>query len=269
MRKKRKNYIPKKRYNPIQQAKRIDKIANDLEIHRRHISAISMSHDNHITHLANFARHDIKNTIQNIDSILSTTPAEEFNNNTIVSLTASLDVIRNTMDNFAKLVPYSTTGKFRLNDLMVAVELLARADMQKNEIEMVFDYSRQTSTEIDLPFQIILQMMNNLIINSIKSLESLPNKKMLIQAWMEQEFLHIKIKDNGIVIKQEDSDKIFDYGYSTTGGSGIGLFHARFLCNDLKGGINVDLTEDENYNKTFSIRLPIILNKNGKDSFNN
>ena len=266
--KRKKKYIPRKQYNPVQQAKRIDKIAEDLEIHKRHIKAISVSHDNHITHLGNFARHDIKNTIQNIDSILSTVPANQFTEETIASLASFLEVMRSTIDNFAKLVPYSSTGKFNLNDLMVAVELLARAEMQRSEINISFDYPRQTPTEVALPFQAILQMMNNLIINAIKSLESISNKKMLIFAEINDEILFIKIKDNGVSIKPEDSDKIFDYGYSTTGGSGIGLFHARFLCTNFSGSINLDLIipqNDTEYNKTFSIQLPLIIDQNGKN----
>src|SRR5258705_2268166 len=100
MKKKRKNYIPKKRYNPVQQARRIDRIAEDLEIHQRHIKAISVSHDNHIVHLGNFAMHDIKNTIQNMDSILSTVPSKDFTEETILSLVSCLEVMRDTIVNF-------------------------------------------------------------------------------------------------------------------------------------------------------------------------
>ena len=264
----RKKYIPTQRYSPVQQAKRLDRIAEDLEIHKRHIKAISMSHDNHIVHLGNFARHDIKNTIQNMDSILSTTDLAEYTDETIKSLSSCLDVMRETIDNFAKLVPYSSNGEFRLDELMIAVSLLARGEMQKKEIDITFDYQRQTQTKIVLPFQAILQMLNNLIINAIKSLELTSGRKLMVSAKIEDQFLFIEIKDNGISIMPEDSEKIFDYGYSTTGGSGIGLFHARFLCNNFTGEINLNLLEGEEYNKKFSIKLPLIFNQNGKNDPN-
>lgn len=263
--KRRKKYIPSKRYNPVQQARTIDRIAEDLQTHMRHIKAISMSHDNHIVHLGNFARHDIKNTIQNMDSILSTTSFAEFTNETVQSLSSCLEVMRETIENFAKLVPYSSTGEFKLDELMIAVELLARAETQKKEIDLVFDYKRESKTKIKLPFQAILQMMNNLIINGIKALEFVSNRKMMVIAKIDGEFLFIEIKDNGAPINSENSDKIFEYGYSTTGGSGIGLFHAKFLCTNFTGEINVDLQEIGDYNKTFSIKLPLIFNQNGKD----
>lgn len=266
---KRKKYIPNSRFNPAKQAVRIDKLLEDLYKHQKLIRAISFSHDNHITHLANFARHDIKNTIQNMDSILSTTEPGDFTKDKIESLISSLDIIRTTIDNFAKLVPYSTTGSFKLIDLMVSVELLSRADMQKLNIEMVFNYDRQTQTEIDLPFQMVLQMLNNLMINSFKALESTEKKEMLVTATVDEEFVFFTIKDNGAPIPQENSERIFDYGFSTTDGSGIGLYHAKCLCEEFSGHIEVDLNEEADYNKTFSIKLPLKFEENGKDSTNN
>ena len=151
--KRKKKYNPTSIYNPAQQVRKLNQLEEKLEIHRRDIQAISKSHDNHISYLGNFARHDIKNAIQSMDSVLSTTKANEFDDSTINSLSTYLDVIRNTIDNFAKLVPYSTSGKFTLDTLMIAVELLARADMQKNEIEMKFEYPKDSELLIELPFR--------------------------------------------------------------------------------------------------------------------
>jgi signal transduction histidine kinase len=268
MKKRSKKYNPTSKYNPAFQARKLDSLAKKLEIHRRDIHAISKSHDNHISYLGNFARHDLKNAIQSMDSILTTTKPNEVDENTINSLSTYLDVIRNTIDNFAKLVPYSTTGRFKLDTLMIAVELLVRADMQKHEISVKFDYPRDSKVEIELPFHVILQMLNNLIINSIKALESVEPKKLFINADINSKELTIKIHDNGTRIIPEDSKRIFEYGYSTTGGSGIGLYHARYLCDEFSGLIDVDLTEHEDFNKTFSITLPITL-QNGENSSDN
>lgn len=257
MMKGKKKYIPNRAYNPAAQAKKIDQLADKLEIHRRDIQAISKSHDDHISYLANFARHDIKNAIQSMDCIVSTTNSDEFDSKVIDSLSTYLEVIRNTIDNFAKLVPYSVSGEFKLDNLMVAVELLARFDMQKNEIDIKFEYIRQSPLHLKLPFQIILQMLNNLIINSIKALEKIESKKIIVIGSVDEKHLKVQIKDNGCPIEPENCNKIFDYGYSTTGGSGIGLYHATYLCNEFKGKIILDLENDGVYNKTFSITLPI------------
>ncbi len=267
--KRNKKYNPTSIYNPAQQVRKLNQLKEKLEIHRRDIQAISKSHDNHISYLGNFARHDIKNAIQSMDSVFSTTKPREFDDSTINSLSTYLDVIRNTIDNFAKLVPYSTSGKFTLDTLLIAVELLARGDMQKNEIEMKFEYPKNSEILIELPFQVILQMINNVIINAIKALESIEIKKMLITASIDHDVFKIEIKDNGCTILEDDLSKVFDYGYSTTGGSGIGLYHAKYLCEQyFEGSIKVKVNTPGIYNKTFFITLPICL-QNGKDNNNN
>ena len=156
-----------------------------------------------------------------------------------------------------------------MDTLLIAVELLARADMQKNDIEMKFEYPKDSMIQIELPFQVILQMINNLIINSIKALEAVDLKKMVISAFIDNDVFKFEIKDNGCAIQKEDICKIFEYGYSTTGGSGIGLYHAKYLCEQyFEGGVKVETDNHGIYNKTFFITLPIRL-QNGEDDNNN
>lgn len=266
--KRKKKFIPTSPYNPVVQKKKIDQLGDKIENHRRDLDAISRSHDVHISYLGNFAKHDIKNAIQSMDSIISTTAPTEFTQEKIDSLSQYLHVIRATMDNFAKLVPYSASGKFTLTTLMVAVELLTRADMEKDDIEIKLEYPKSSNIEIHLPFHGILQMLNNVILNSIKSLEKNTEKKILISATLKECKIAFNISDNGTEIPAENHIKVFEYGFSTTGGSGIGLYHARYLCEQFKGEITLDVETDGIYTKTFHIFLPI-LEDNGKDNSDN
>lgn len=59
--------------------------------------------------------------------------------------------------------------------------------------------------------------------------------------------LEINFIDDGTGIKVEDSDKIFDIGFTTTSGSGIGLFHLKKILEDMNGTIKVNIN---NKNKT-------------------
>jgi len=53
------------------------------------------------------------------------------------------------------------------------------------------------------------------------------------------------IQDNGVGIKTEHFNSIFDLGFTTTDGSGIGLYQAKEIVgNELKGLINFDSTSD-------------------------
>lgn len=251
-----KKYIPKHIFNPALQAKKIDKLSNHVAKLDKTIQALSKSHDNHIRYLGNFARHDVKNSIQSMDSVLSTNNAEEITEEHLESLKANLKVIRETMDNFSKLVPYSQDEKFSLNSLLNAVELINRNDFHSKNVDFRKDYDRNSDVRINLPFHSILQMLNNMIINSLKSIEEVGDPKIEIVVNLDEE-LKLEIMDNGEIIPVENESSVFEFGYSTTGGSGIGLFHAKYLCELFKGSIELENSPKDGYNKSFLIHLPI------------
>ena len=60
---KKKKYIPNRKHNPIVIANKIETLTYKLDALDKTINALSKSHDNHISYLGNFARHDIKNAI--------------------------------------------------------------------------------------------------------------------------------------------------------------------------------------------------------------
>lgn len=253
-----KKYIPNSKYNPVVQANKIDKLSQEIQRLGLALDALSRSHDNHITCLANFARHDIKNAILSMDSILTVTATDDFNAETKDSLEAYLEVIRNTIDNFARLVPFSHNGKFKLEDLIIGVELLTRADMQKQDVDFKLNFDRDSEYELEFPFQSILQMINNLVLNSLKSLEGVSGlKKVYLDASVENGKVKIEISDNGEPIVDNHRKRIFEYGFTTTGGSGIGLYHAKYICEQLNGEICLGLTAHQDATKTFSISLPM------------
>lgn len=254
---KKKKYIPKARHNPEIQARKLDENRQNLLKIQKTVEALSASHDNHISYLGNFARHDIKNSIQSMDSILSTTSANEITETDILSLKTNLKVIRETIDNFSKLVPYSKDKRFELKNLIIAIELLTRNDFYKNKIKLIKKLPKDYDIFLNLPFQSVLQMFNNLIINSIKALEGVEDPIIEISAKICHNKVIISISDNGINIDEKNKEKIFEFGYSTTEGSGIGLYHAKYLCELFDG--NIDLYCDhEEYSKSFLVHLPII-----------
>jgi len=264
--KRRKKYQKNNKYNPVIQARKIDKLAEAIDRHQKIMATLSKSHDNHIYYLGNFARHDLKNATQSMDGILSTTSPAEFDQDKIEALKTYLNVITDTMDNFAKLIPYSTNGKFKLDALIIAAELLCRTEMQNKNIEIKFDFPRNSLQEIHLPFHSMFQMLNNLIINSIKSLEEVEHKMIIVQADLTDDHLNIQIRDTGNQIDEANREKVFEYGFSTTGGSGIGLYHAKYLTDEFKGSISLELYPSEKYNKKFTIKIPL---QHGEEHNNN
>ncbi|MFY7956590.1 MAG: ATP-binding protein [Flavobacterium macrobrachii] len=254
---KRKKYIPKPRHNPEIQARKIENNRIELQNVLKAVDALTISHDNHISYLGNFARHDIKNSIQSMDSILSTTDANDITEENILSLKTNLKVIRETIDNFSKLVPYSKDEKFEIKNLIIAVELLTRNDLYNNNIKLIKELPKDINIYLNLPFQSVLQMFNNLFINAIKSLENINNPTIKLFAHINENSLTIEILDNGKKIDEKEYEKIFEFGFSTTGGSGIGLYHAKYLCELFKGKIEIK-PSDGLFTKAFLVHLPII-----------
>lgn len=256
----KKKYVPKKHLNPIIQSKKIEKLGEDIELHRKNIDTISKSYDHHITMLSNFARHDIKNSVQSMDSILSTNTKEELTDEHIKSLNLNIKIIRETVENFTKLVPYSEKSNFKIEQLITAIELLNREIFYERNIVFKKELP-EISFSFDLPFQSVVQMVNNLILNSVKAFESCEIEQKIIKMVVElkDDMFYLNIFDNASKIEPENPDVIFEYGFSTTGGSGIGLYHARYLCSLYKGDVKlICLEEKDNFTKCFSINLPTI-----------
>jgi len=259
LKKRKKKYIPSRNTNPVSLNKRIEELKSELKRYGRNIDAISQSHAIHITMLSNFARHDIKNSIQSIDSIISTNTVEEFNEEHINSIKLNLKIMRETIENFSKIVPHSNENKFSYESLIKAVELLNRDNFYEYKITLINENNLNHDIFFNLPFQSVIQMINNIIINATKSLSKIDSyRKIKLSITTNNDNIEIKIFDNGEKVKKRIENKIFEYGISSTGGSGIGLFHARYLCDLYKGSIEYYPLENEEFAKYFLISLPII-----------
>lgn len=255
-----KKYIPKKGNNPAFLNRRIKRLEEELSRHGKNIDAISKSHDIHITMLSNYARHDIKNSIQSIDSVVSTNSAEEITNENLKSIKLNLKIMRETIENFSKLVPHSDENKFSYQNLITAVELLNRNNFYENKITLIKENSLNQKIYFKLPFQSVIQMINNIIINATKALGKIEKeRKIKFSVSQDSEVVQLNIFDNGEKVDAKIEDKIFKYGIASTGGSGIGLHHAKYLCELYNGSITYHALEDHEYTKYFSISLPIIL----------
>lgn len=96
----------------------------------------------------------------------------------------------------------------------------------------------------------ITTLIDNLISNSEKAGAS----KISFTFSKKKENLLIEVADNGKKgIEKENLKKIFELGYTTTGGSGIGLYQARDIVNKLNGEIVAESTKG--VGTTFKITL--------------
>jgi signal transduction histidine kinase len=254
--KRHKNYIPTQRHNPEVLARKIEKQQETVDTWKITLNAVIKANEQHIMFLSNFLQHDMKNAIHSMDGILSTISGNSVSDAEINSLKTSLEILRQTINNFKDLIPHSQNGEFTLNDLLASIEALTRGNISK-EIEYDFNYDRKSEIIINHSYQALLQVLHNIIINATKSMEITINKKLLVQASMNDGKCEIRIADSGLEIPKENIEKIFTYGFSTTGGTGIGLFHAKYVCDSFNGCINLNTQCKFPYTKEFIINFPI------------
>jgi signal transduction histidine kinase len=93
-------------------------------------------------------------------------------------------------------------------------------------------------------------ILNQIILNSIKYKKEL-NPEIICEAEEKKEKVILKIKDNGIGIKETEISRVFDKGFTGTNGriekksTGIGLYLCKKLCNNLGMGIEINSKENE------------------------
>ncbi len=104
------------------------------------------------------------------------------------------------------------------------------------------------------------QILTNLIDNAAKY--STEGKTVTIKTELAENFVEIKIIDEGVGIKQEDFDKVFkkfsrleNHLTSTTQGNGLGLYITKQLVEGMGGKIN--FTSESGKGTTFVVLMPV------------
>jgi signal transduction histidine kinase len=98
------------------------------------------------------------------------------------------------------------------------------------------------------PLEIII-VIDNLFSNSMKA--GAKNVALLLSP-SKDDGLEIKVKDDGKGIEKRNLSKIFELGFTTTNGSGLGLYHVKQIIEKMKGRV---VAEPVAKGAEFNIRL--------------
>ncbi len=252
-----KNYIPSKLSNPLVFDKKLESLKDKIEKNKQQHDLMYNALEKHIEYLSNFTSHDIKNAIQNMDSVVSSLDLADIKQEDIDTIKTCLNNIRQSLENFSNLVPNSNKKEFHLSELCKASELINRAVFKKKKIFFEAVYDKSNHTNVNQPYHNLLQILNNLILNAIKALENtLNDKKIKLICKVDNEFAYIYVCDNGCGIVDEIKEKIFDIYFTTTKGSGIGLYHAKYTLEKIKGHIQL-IEKFDNFVTIFELKIPI------------
>ncbi len=88
----------------------------------------------------------------------------------------------------------------------------------------------------------VLQVLINLVQNSIDALAGEPTPRIVVCAWRDKDMIHINVEDNGSGISQEQASHIFDPFYTTKEvgkGMGLGLSICYRMMQQMQGDIDV------------------------------
>jgi len=181
-----------------------------------------------------------------------------------------IPITRDELNNIIKSISFET--KKILNVVSFATK--ANFKLQTEELEAdIGDYIRQYIEDIipsttdkslrvevrdflDRPHRRVFKpievniVLDNLISNARKARA---NNLSVTLAEGKNGHLLVKFVDDGIGIKRENLDRIYDLGFTTTDGSGIGLFHVKQIVDSMKAKISAESNEKQGV--TFTIEF--------------
>lgn len=144
-----------------------------------------------------------------------------------------------------------------VNDCVYKMEIAAKQKQQSISLEILGDIPSIIGDK-----DRIEQVIINIISNSIKYTSEKGN--IHVKLFKDDEYINIRIIDNGIGIPKEDAERLFERFYRVDkarsrmlGGTGLGLSIARQIIEAHKGSINLESIYGEGTEVT--IKLPIIL----------
>ncbi len=231
--------------------RKIDNLGNLIKSHQ-------IAYESYIQMLSSMVGHDMKNCLITIDGLLyNKKNNEKWTPDEMQALEQSLKMMHDSILQFQNVSMVSDTTKFELKKLVSAITSIHRNVFQKEKIDFVTHYS-DNNIVIEQPYHTIQIIINNLIINAVKAMSNIDQKKLALDIDIKEGLCHLKVRDNGCIIDENISRNIFKYGFSTTGGSGIGLFQVNECLKRMNGGISVvNEPEDSEYVKSFAIYFPL------------
>lgn len=120
-------------------------------------------------------------------------------------------------------------------------------------IDSDFDEIKVTTNDIEYRCKYIPLEITTIVDNFISNAENADAKIISFEFFKEGKELIIKISDDGNGVKLNIIDKIFDFGTTTTDGSGIGLYNVKSTIESMNGSISV---ESDGFGFTiFTIRI--------------
>ena len=153
-----------------------------------------------------------------------------------------------------------TSRGFSISELVKIVNEVVQVNMRKNECVLNNEILVDENTLIYGPLYGLVQIIENLINNSIEAYKVKKGEKKIITLKIEKDNQNIliKVSDNGCGISKDIRQKIFKTMVTTKGktGTGLGLYLCKSSINAQFMG-NIRFESEEDKGTTFIISIPL------------
>lgn len=146
---------------------------------------------------------------------------------------------------------------FDVEELMKRVNILMRHELKNALVNLNFKVNVEGSTTLQGNINSLVQVINNMVSNSIQAYNGEENKEIDLMVDMSDDNIVISIKDYAKGLPREVQDKLFKEMITTKGknGTGLGLFMSYSTIRAHFNG-NITFETEEGKGTTFHITLP-------------
>jgi signal transduction histidine kinase len=169
-----------------------------------------------------------------------------------------LSTISTESENILSIAKYVTKANYNLKSTEIKEDIIRFIQEYINEMFVILDkkypkikiVNKNNNTHI---FEFRPLEVTGMIDNFIHNAKKAKAQNITFTFLKIDNKLEIKVIDDGIGISQENINKIFNFGYTSTDGSGIGLYMVKKSVDNMKG--RVEVVSQKNKGTTFKIIL--------------
>ncbi len=178
----------------------------------------------------------------------------------IRSYTEYMSDIITTVKGQAVTLSSENNVDFTIDELIKRINILMKHELKNALINLNINLNIDPNTKLDGDVNSLVQVVNNLISNSIQAYNGEKNKQINLNVSKNENAIEIAIEDFGCGISKEVQSKLFKEMITTKGknGSGLGLFMS---YSTIKAHFNGNMTFESEKGKgtKFIISLPITI----------
>jgi signal transduction histidine kinase len=229
----------------------------EVKKHNAFQGSILGTEKKYIIGLQHQIKHSTSRIMTNLQLFLEEKGVENLNNDEkaflkVISMESSKIL---SIANFITKANYNLQTKEDIGDIVNFIKHYIN-EIYINESKIIdtnFDEIKIYTNNIEYNCEYTPLEITTIIDNFITNAENAKAKSISFEFFKNGQELLLKITDNGKGIKSNIITKIFDFGFTTTEGSGIGLYNVKSSVKNMNGTITVE--SDGNTYTAFSIRI--------------